>query len=38
MARSVPRQLPAPVAPFAGRAAELGVLDQYLRSAQGNPA
>jgi hypothetical protein len=34
----VPRQLPAPVAPFAGRGAELGVLDQFLRSALRNPA
>lgn len=34
----VPRQLPAAVAPFAGRVAELAVLDQWLEGALRNPA
>lgn len=33
----VPRQLPAAVAPFAGRAAELEILDQWLEGALCNP-
>jgi transcriptional regulator with XRE-family HTH domain/tetratricopeptide (TPR) repeat protein len=34
----VPRQLPAAVAPFAGRVTELEVLDQWLEGALGHPA